>query len=207
MGLFLLVIGLICLVFGEVKLSNVKLTSIGQSDYEVWDFACNLTRGRTYMLYIESNDEWGVAFTQGAFDRPMPVNVTISSPEGGVTKLQAFFYGEASTNPLYKQGTPPAIVQVNYLNVDDVGLRPDTSSMQIRFNVEQSGSYAARVLREGLWSDTPPDFFIFYEESVQNGEIYSFTVAVGGVISIIGGVMLVVGIFRKEGTAHRKKNG
>ncbi len=206
-GLFLLVVGLICVIFFEINLSKVKLTNVGQSDFEVWDFALNLTKGRTYRLYIESNSEWGVAFTQGAFDRAMPVNVTITSPEGGVTSLQAFYYSLASTNPYYHEGTPPAIVGVKYLTVDYGGLTPDTSSVQIRFNVRQSGLYDASVLRGSSWSDTPPNFFVFYEESVQYGETYSLIVAVGGVISIVGGVMLVVGMFRKEGAAHRRKNG
>jgi hypothetical protein len=161
-GLLLLLLGMVCVAVGAVNLQNVKSVEVGRSSVEVWSYACNLTRGNTYWVYIESNAAWGVPFNTGAFTSPQPVNVTITSPGGGVTSLQAFFDSVSTSNPAYRQGTPPAIVYVSYENVDYSSLGVDTTSGKIRFSVGESGMYTARVLKAG-WIDTPPDFFVFYK--------------------------------------------
>lgn len=203
-GLILLLIGLACVVFGALGLRNVTKINVGQSDDQVWSYARDLTAGRTYILYIESGDAWGVPFGKGDFDSPMPVNVTITSPSGLVTSLQAFFYGLPTDSPYYQEGTPPTTVEVRYQNVDDSSLSVDTSSVEIRFTVKKAGNYSAEVLHEGLWSDTPPNFFVFYEEFVSNREAYSLLAFGGGAAGAVGGVTFIVARFGKEGFKRKR---
>jgi hypothetical protein len=202
-GLTLLLLGIVCVMVGGANMENVKSVEAGHSDVEVWNYACNLTSGNTYWLYIESNAAWGAAFQSGGFTDAQPVNVTITSPGGGVTSLQAFFLGVSATSPYYRQGIPPAIVSVTYDNVDYNSLSVDTTSGKIRFAVKQSGVYNASVLDEG-WIDTPPDFFIFYKEVPSDSETYTLLTSGGGVVGTFGGVTLVVSIFRKEGVKRKR---
>jgi hypothetical protein len=204
-GLALLLLGIVFVVVAEVNLQNVKsiVAPDGKSDDLVWYYACNLTSGNTYWIYIESNAAWGAAFTSGGFTTPQPVNVTIASPGGGVTSLLAFFYSVSPSSPYYREGTPPAIVEVTYENVDSSSLSVDVNSAEIRFSVEESGMYTVRVLDEG-WIDTPPDFFVFYEDVPSASQTYTLLASGGGVLSIFGGVTVVVSVFRKKG-AKRKR--
>jgi hypothetical protein len=205
-GLTLLLLGIVCVAVGAVNLQNVKSVDAGnnRTDVGAWYFACNLTRGNTYWVYIESNAAWGVPFDNGAFTAAQPVNVTITSPGGAVTSLQAFFYSVSSSSQYYHQGTPPAIVDVTYDNADYSSLSVDATSGKIRFSVKESGTYIARVLDEGWVVNAPPDFFVFYQEVSSNSETYTLLASGGGVLGTFGGVTLVVSIFRKEGARHKR---
>lgn len=203
-GLLLLLVGIACIVYGEVGLSNVKRVEVATSNDLVWNSTCNLASGKTYIVYIESNDDWGKAFKDGQITDPQPVNVTITSPDASVTRLQAFYYGLSTDNPMYQEGTPPAIVEVRYSNVDDNNLRVDASSGEIRFTVKQDGNYTVSVLKEGLWSVQPPNFFTFYEEVSENRNLYSLMAFAGGGAGTVGGVTFVVSVFRKDGTKRKK---
>jgi hypothetical protein len=205
-GLTLLLLGVVCVGVGAVNLQNVKSVDVGnnRTDPSAWDFACNLTRGNTYWVYIEANAAWGVPFDNGAFNKAQPVNVTITSPGGTVTSLEAFFFSLSSSNPDYHQGTPPAIVDVAFENADYSSLSVDTTSGKIRFSVMESGTYIARVLNEGWVINAPPDFFVFYQETSSNSETYTLLASGGGVLGIFGGVTLVVSVFRKEGARHKR---
>jgi hypothetical protein len=207
LGVMLLLLGIVCGVVGAVNLQNVTSVNVGQSESEVWSYALNLTSGNTYWLYIESGNAWGLAFTTaGGYTTAQPVNVTIASPSGGVTSLQAFFYSIPPTSPYYKTGTPPAIVDVIFENVDYLSLDADSSSGKIQFSVKESGLYNATVINGG-WIDTPPAFFRFYEEVASNRNSYALLASGGGVVGIIGGVTLVVSVFRKGGVRHKKNHG
>lgn len=203
-GLALLLIGLVCVIVGQIGLRNVKDVEAGQSDELVWYYSCNLTSGNTYRVYIESNDAWGEAFRTGALNTPQPVNVTITSPGGGTTSLQAFFYSEPPTSPLYHEGTPATVVEVRYQNIDESGLGVASSPAEIRFMAKQNGVFTVRVLEEGLWSPEPPNFFIVYREVSQDREAYTVLASLGGVLSIIGGVTFIVSLFRRESVKHKK---
>lgn len=201
-GLILLLIGVVCLAVGEVNLGNVKLIQVGVQD-TVWSYTLNLTAGRTYMVDIASSDDWGLPFGQGAFDSPQPVNVTMTSPGGDVTSLQAFYLGMPSTSPYYRVGTPPTIVDVRYQNVDDTALRVEIPSSEIRFMARQTGPYTVRVLQAGLWSKQPPDYITFYEEVAPNRETYSLLALGGGAVGTFGGATFVASLFRNRGTKHK----
>lgn len=201
-GLILLLTGLVFVVIGEVNLGNVKYVQVGLQN-TAWYYAQNLTSGRTYRIDIVSSDDWGKPFGSGSFTTAMPVNVTITSPTGGVTALQAFYLGLQTTNPLYKLGTPPAVVDVVYQNVDDAALRVEVPSSEIRFIARQSGLYNVSVLQAGLWSTQPPDQIIYYEEVAPNRDAYSILAFGGGVLGTVGGATSVASLFRNRGPKHK----
>jgi hypothetical protein len=128
----------------------------------------------------------------------------ITSPGGGVTSLQAFFYSIAPSSPEYREGTPPAIVEVTYENVDSSSLSVNMNSPNILFSVEISGTYNVSVLNEGWIINSPPDFFVFYEQVSSNNGTYTLLASGGGVLGILGGVTVVVAIFRKGGARHKR---
>lgn len=194
----LLLIGGACIAIGEFNLSRATLVENARSGDKVWYYGFNLTTGKTYRLRIESSQKWGALWGNGTFDTALPVNVTITSPGGDATSLQAFFFGLAASNPLYREGTPPTIIEVRYQNVDYASLSVDQSFALIRFSVKQDGLYVARVLQEGLWTTDPPQRFIILEEFVANRDTYSLLAFGGGVLGAVGGVALVVGIFRRK---------
>jgi hypothetical protein len=205
LGLAILLIGLVCFAVGEFYLANVKTVTIS-TQYSVWSSACNLTSGTTYGVDIESSQDWGTPFSNGAFTSPQPVNVTITSPEGGVTRLQAWYLGGQAAG-YYKQGIPPTIVAVDYLNVDDAGLTADYGSSQIRFTVKQSGPYNVSILHssiDGLWSTHPPDYIMFFKLVAPNSETYSLLASSGGVVGTVGGITFIVGFFRSRNTKRRR---
>lgn len=202
-GLSLFLIGVICLVVAESEFKNVRLIPVIES-IGVWEIAGNMTSRKTYVLHIESGDAWGEPFKNGDFTSPQPVNVTITSPEGGVTKLQAFFFALSVSNPYYQEGEPPTIVEVRYQTVDYSSMQVDASSWRIRFTVKRDGPYTARVLKEGLWSTQPPNDMIFYEEVFESKDVYALLVLSGGLLCTVGGITSMWGVFAKE-SAKRKR--
>jgi len=203
-GLILLLIGVICLAIGEISLRNENAVELGRMD-SVWYYAANLTRGNTYGVDVSAGDGWSTPFGSGDFTRAMPVNVTITSPGGGVTSLQAFYWGEPSTSPYYRVGTPAAIVAVVYRNVDTVGLSVDSNSPHIRFMAKQDGLFNVTVLRDGLWSQEPPDYILFSEEVIPNREAYSLLAAVGGIVCAFGGVTCIISLFKSQNSKRRSR--
>jgi hypothetical protein len=202
--LSLFLIGATCLIVSEAFFRNVKFEEIARIEGS-WDFQGNLTSGKTYILSIASSEEWGKLFNDGTFTEPQPVNITITSPEGGnVTILQAFFFGLPSTSSLYQEGTPPAIVNIEYQIVDDSSLQVTASSSQIRFTVRRTGLYVVRVLQQLLAARDPPLEMLFYEEVVLNKDGYIFLVLSGGLLCIVGGVMSIWSIFGKEKVKRRR---
>jgi hypothetical protein len=204
LGLALFLAGTICLAVGAVNLNNITLTPVSES-LEKWELVGNLKSGTTYVLYIESGDEWGEPFANGAFVDPQPVNVTLTSPDGGDIRLQAFFYGLAPTSPLYREGTPPTIVSVVYQSTDSSSLDVDTSSSsRIRFTVKKNDNFTARVLEPGSWVTTPPNYMMFFEEVTLNKQAYTLLVASGGLLAVIGLVTLIFTALAKGKTRRGK---
>ena len=203
-GLTLLLIGLVCIAIGEVNLRNVNIVQVGRED-DVWSYAVNLTRGTTYGIDISASDSWGELWGNGSFTQAMPVNLTIESPSGDLTRLQAFFYSEAPTSSYYKVGTPPAIVAVNYQNVDSLGLTVDSLSGGIRFMAKLDGPYNVAILQNvgDWWRNAVPDYILFSKEVVPDGEFYSLLAACGGVLCAVGGVAFMVSLFRSGNTKHK----
>ena len=193
-GLALMLIGVISLAVGEINLRNTQTSKIGQ-EYSVWSYACNLAERSSYGVDIQATDDWTLPFGRGDFRAPQPVNVTITSPDGDVTRLRVYYYSEPSTSPFYEIGIPAYIVGVSYLNVDVNGLTVD-SSEQIRFTAKQSGYYNISVIPESVWSSDAPDYILVFEIAVPNRATYAFLATVGGVAATVGGVALVVGIVR-----------
>jgi hypothetical protein len=197
-ALVIIVIGAACLVFAEVKLSDVSVTQLARSDESVWYWTFNLTRGKTYRIDILAGSKWGRDYYAAQFTEPQPVNVTITSVTGGVTSLQAFFYSILPENPYYPEGTPPTIVDVKWQNVDDTNIRAITSAMKILITIKQSGPYTVRVLVEGLWSEAPPNYFALVEVFTPNSDTYSLMAFGGGIAAMAGGVTYVASVFRKR---------
>jgi hypothetical protein len=203
-GLVLFLIGLVFVVLGFSVFGTTSLVPVSQS-YDQWEVVGNLANGKTYEVYIESNENWSQPFTKGDFTEPMPINVTIVSPGGGLTILQAFIFSFAPTSPMYKEGTPPAVDHVVYQHIDNSSLSVDTSiSSKIRFSVKEAGNYTSRVVEQGLWSPTPPSYMIFYEEIIATRQAYTMTVSSGGLLSVIGVVTLLWSAFGKERTKRKR---
>jgi hypothetical protein len=203
-GLILLLAGAICLAAGEYKLADINVVPVEQQD-SVWSLTVNLTQGTTYGIDIQSSDDWGKPFGRGDFTQPMPVNVTIVSPGGDVTRLQAFFYGLASTSPYYQAGSPPAIVDIKYQNVDSVSLAVDYSTPHIRFTPKQDGPYNVTVLQDGFWSKEPPDYIVFLKEVTPERQTYSLLATFGGVVCTAGGVIFIVSLFKGQNAKRKSR--
>jgi len=204
LGACLSIIALILMIIGSVKLKDVKLEVVGKSDFEVWQFSANLSRGKTYILEIEYGTEWGQAFTQMGTDSPQPVNVTIISPSGNGTKLEAFFTGEPSQNP-YMPVTALAIAEVRYFKVDSDSLQVYEPSPRIRVTVKQEGNYTARVIEEELnWASGPPNQLLFYEEVPDSS--FLLLLQLGGPVFLVGFVVSIWG-FRTTKRLRVKKKG
>jgi hypothetical protein len=203
-GLILLLIGVVCIAIGEVELGNTRQVEVSR-EYSVWTCTYNLTDGETYRVDISGNS-WGQPFASGAFTSPQPLNVTITSPGGGVTSLQAFYWGEPSSG-YYRGGTPPTIVEVTYQHVDDTSLTVDSSSSEIRFAVKQSGPYNVSVPQNGglfYTNKQPPDYISFIEYVTANRETYSVLAAGGGGAATLGGVTAIVSLFRRRGVKRKR---
>ena len=204
--LSLFLISVAFLIVGEVFFRNINYVEIARTPPVSWELQGNLTSGKTYMLFIESAEEWGKLFAEGMFDKPQPVNITITSPDSsGVTILQAFFFSlpPPSGSP-FQEGTPPAIVNVTYQIVDDSSLQVTASSSEIRFTVRRTGLYVVRVLQQLLAVRDPPLEMLFYEEVVLNKDVYIFLVLSGGLLCIVGGVMSIWSIFWKGRVKRRR---
>jgi hypothetical protein len=203
-GLILLLAGAVCLAVGEYRLGDVNAVPIEQQ-YSVWSLAVNLTQRTTwYGIDIQSSDDWGKPFGRGDFTKPMPVNVTIASPAGDVTRLQLFLYGERSTSPYYQLGAPPTIVEVKYQNVS-AGLAVDYSTPHIRFTPKQDGPYNVTVLKDGFWSAEPPDYILFLKEVTPDRETYSLLATGGGVVCTLGGIIFIVSLFKNRNGKRKNR--
>jgi hypothetical protein len=177
--------GLVVILIGDMGLNNIKLEAIARSENS-WEVTGYLFNDKTYVLRIESGDEWDKMFTKGKFDVPQPVNVTIVSPSGNLTKLQAFFFGVPSTSPYVPQA-PTTVVEVEYFFIDSNSLKVEEESTLIRFTVKKEGTYTARVIEEELnWARGPPLEMIFFKEFVENGDFYMFIRLFGFVIGMVG---------------------
>jgi len=207
-GIILLITGIAFLIYCEMFLKQVNYVPASDPVYspDSWILQANLTSDRTYLLYIESADEWGQLFQKGIFDKPQPVNISITSPDGGITKVQAMFYGLAEQTPLYPEGRPPQIVEVSYFEIDSSSLQPIFSSSNIIFKVKKGGTYTVTVLREGLASLDPPNQMMFYEETMINRKTYSTLVFCGGFLSVVGSSTSVWCIFKGKRSKTGKKS-
>lgn len=204
LALIVILIGVIFLVIGEVNLANSYQTQVNLQ-YSAWSDVCNLTNGNTYQIDISGNN-WGSGFAASNFENPQPLNVTITSPGGGVTSLQAFYWGEAASGD-YKGGTPPTMISVTYLNVDDSGLTVDPTSPKIVITAKQTGLYNVSIPQNGglfYTSKEPADFIAFYVYVIPNKETYSLLTAGGGGIAALGGVTFVVSLFRKQPVKRKR---
>jgi hypothetical protein len=204
-ALVIIVIGAACLVFAEVKLSDVSVTQLARSDDSVLYWTFNLTRGKTYRIDILAGGKWGRDYYAALFTEAQPVNVTITFMNGGVTSLQAFFFGIPPDNPYYPEGTPLTIVDVKWQDVDDTNIRAITSAMKIMMTIKQSGLYTVRVLEQGLWSNGPPNYFALIEVFTPNSDTYSLMAFGGGITAMAGGVIYVVSVFRKRKMRSRAR--
>jgi hypothetical protein len=197
-ALVIIVIGAACLVFAEVKLSDVSVTQLARSDESVWYWTFNLTRGKTYRIDILASSQWGRDYYAGGYVDAQPVNVTITSMTGGITSLQAFFYSITPDNPYYPEGTPPTIIDVKWQNVDDTNIRAITSAMKITITLKESGPYTVRVLEQISWSEGPPNYFALIEVFTPDSDTYSLMAFGGGIAAMAGGVTYVASVFRKR---------
>lgn len=203
-ALIILVAGLVCVVYGEIRLGYHDLKAIDQSDFFVWTCSFDLTRGKTYRIDILADNRWGKMYAAAGFTYAQPVNVTITSPSGTATSLQAFFYSLPPDNPFYKEGTPPTTIDIKYQNVDDTDFRVITPSTKINIMIKQGGNYTFQVWKESVWTDTPPNYFALIEESVPDGGVYSLMAFSGGIAVTAGGVIYIANVF-KRGQLKQKK--
>jgi hypothetical protein len=202
-GLILVFVGVICLVVGTYNLSNVNVVQVERVE-SVWSGAVDLTHGNTYGIDIQGSEDWGKPFANGDFTEAMPVNITITSPQGGTTYLEAYFYGLNPDSPYLT--VSPIIVDVKYQNqTDRAGLAIDYSTPHIRFMAKQDGYYNATVQKKGMWSTEPPDYITFLEEVTPNRETYSLVAMAGGVFCAVGGTVFIVGLFKNHNVKRKSR--
>ncbi len=202
-GLILLLVGVICLVVGTYNLSNVNVVQLDRFE-SLWSGSVNLTHGNTYGIDIQGSEDWGHFFANRTFTQPMPVNITIMSPEGDTTHLQAYFYGLDPDSPYLT--VLPVIVDVKYQNADSAGLAIDYQTPHIRFMAKQDGSYNATVPQRGFYGSTqPPDYITFLEEVTPNRETYSLVTMAGGVFCTVGGIVFIVGLFKNRNVKRKSR--
>jgi len=205
-GIMLLLVGLTVLIV-SASLRNVKKVTV-KSELDSWEVSENLTVGNTYIVDIMSSTDWRTDWTDGAYTDPQPVNVTIVSPNGNITKLQAFFLARLSESPLYPS-TFPSMVYVEYGEVDSGSIEVDESYPQIRFGVKESGNYSARIIHEinetlGVgWARGRPAEMIIYREVVE-GPSY-FIAPSGGILCIVGVVISSYGARATKKLEIKKK--
>lgn len=197
--------GLSFLGVGNILFSQIKWKETEFRVERSWRLTADLMEMRTYGLFIESADEWGELFNQGLFDQPQPVNLTITSPNNGVTKIQVKFFGLPSSNPLYKEGQPPTIVDVYYFTVDSSSLEVISSASLIQFTVKKGGNYTVQVLKEGLAASDPPNQMYFAERIFESENIYRFSTLSGGSLCVTGCFISLWGYVKKGKVKKRKK--
>jgi hypothetical protein len=198
--------GLLFLGVGTVLFSHIEWRKLTEFTVEKsWNLAANLTEKKTYRLIIESAEEWGELFSQGLFDEPQPVNLTITSPNNNVTKIRTKFYGLPPTNPLYKEGQPPTIVDVYYDTIDGSSLEIIPSTSEIQFTVKKGGNYTVQILQEGLAAREPPDEMCFAERVFESENVYRFSTLSGGSLCVIGCFISLWGYAGKSRVKRKKK--
>lgn len=189
LGLIILLVGLIFLALVLVR--NVKLETVKKTT-ESWEISENLVDGKTYVLDIMSSSQWRDDYTEGGYETPQSVDVVIISPNGGKTKLQAFFLARLSSSPWYKS-TFPSLVHVEYGSVDSNSSEVDESYPQVRFTVKQGGNYTAIVREETLnWTKGPPREMIFYEQVFENQNLHTIFLQSSGLVCLFTGFIISV---------------
>jgi hypothetical protein len=187
---------------GAYNLSNVNVVEVDRME-SVWSASVSLTHGTAYGIDIQGSEDWGKPFARGDFTEAMPVNITITSPQGDTTYLQAYFYGLRPDSPYLT--VLPVIVEVRYQNADSAGLAIDYSTPHIRFMAKQDGYYNATVQQKGMWSTQPPDYITFLEEVIPNRETYSLVAMAGGALCTIGGIVFVVSFFKNRNVKRKSR--
>jgi hypothetical protein len=203
-GACLLVIGLACLIVGEAVFNKASYVEVSGRTELSWELSGNLTSGKTYLLIIESGDKWGEPFRKGDIDYPVAVNITITSPDNSSTRLQAYFYGTQPASSYYQE-VNLAIVSVDYLSVDEDSLIVTEPSSQIRFTVKREGFYDVSILPQGL-AETAPNWMAFYEEVNSDRNAYLNLVSSGGSMFVVGVLISVWSVTRKERINRKKRN-
>lgn len=202
-GVITLLLGLTLLTVGSFR--NVKLELIKKTT-ESWEVSENLAEGNTYVLDIRSSSQWRDDWTGGGYEESQPVDVVIISPNGGTTKLQAFFYALPPTSSWYKS-TFPSLVHVEYGSVDSDSIEVDESYPQVRFTIKRGGIYTARIIEESLyWAIGSPREMIFFKEVFENQNLNPVFLQGSGLVCLfIGFVISAWGASKKEKIKRKKK--
>lgn len=196
-GIILFLAGLTFLAVSST-MQNVKQVVV-KNTYDGWEISVSLEKESTYILDIMSSAYWRDDYTDGAYEEPQPVDLVIISPDGGETKLQAFFLARLPTSPYYK-ATFPSLVYVEYESVDSDSLEVDRDYPRVRFTVKQDGNYTARIFSDTLsWYTGPPREIIIYKEVVENQSMYPIFLQSGGILCLAGVVISILGV-----RAHKK---
>ncbi len=203
-GLIIVIAGLIFLLASGLFIDVEKL-EIAKSSLS-WEATANLEERKTYILDVFSSTQWRDAWTDGGYEEPQPVDVVITSPNNNSTTLQAFFYALQPTSTWYKSPFP-LIVYVEYKTVDSHSIEIDETSSKVRFTVQQSGYYTARLIESTLnWTIGTPREIVFYEEITENQGIYPVLFQSSAFVCLlIGSVVSVWGVKTTEKRIKRKR--
>jgi hypothetical protein len=190
-GIVFLLIGLAFLIVSS-QLRNIKQVPVERA-FDSWEISVDLKGEVTYVLDIVSSNKWRDDYTDGLYETPQPIDAVITSPGGGETKLQVFFYARLSSSPYYKS-TFPVVVEVEYVSVDSHSLQIDEHYPRVRFTTKQRGNYTARLIEQTLnWTEGPPKEITLYIEVFENQNSYTFFLQSGGILCLSGVAISVYG--------------
>jgi len=186
-----LLTGLVLLILGS-SLQGIRQVPI-ESRSNSWEISADLEKEETYSLDIVSSEKWRDDYTGGAYETPQPSDLVVTSPNGGETKLQVFFYARLPSSQYYKS-TLPAVVDVEYVSVDSHSLNVDESSSHVRFTTKEGGNYTARIVEQTLnWTAGPPEELKLYKEIIESQALSVFFLPSGGILCMAGVVASIYG--------------
>ena len=190
-GIVFFLIGLVFIIASS-NLRNIKQVLVEKTSNS-WEISADLEDEDTYVLDIVSGVKWRDDYTDGLYDTPQPVDVVITSPSGGETKLRAFFYARLPSSSYYKS-TLPVVVDVEYVSVDSYSLQVDEYYPRARFTTKQRGNYTARIMERTLfWTEGPPQEIALYKEIFESQNSYTLFLESGGILCLTGIVISVYG--------------
>jgi len=187
-ALLLIFIGLISASSYNIT-NEYKRTATANEETNVWEISSHFTKEENITLYMR----WTVPWTELDVP-PLPANISIFAPDNGETKFRVYFQLVPSQSS--EEAQPIEVSRIELLGTDEDGLSTTNPIKQIGGITKQSGTYTARISREGLWwVEEPPEALVFFKEIVERDKPYTYLLPVGVSLCLLGVLILIYGVF------------